>query len=120
MKDCYSTDNEEFHDGDLHDAIRNLGLQAGDTVWMGESHPAKASGWVDADDVLETLRDRADADFGEMVGDDYPEVSDEAKEELNTFLANWLDTHCTPPFYHVRNSEKCAITPEEIDHALQP
>lgn len=66
--------------GEHHDA-----LEVGLTVWVADAvHPDPAS-YLDVDDVLTQMGERAADDYGEAA-EGFPDVSGDARQELAGFL----------------------------------
>ncbi len=59
------------------------------------------------------LGERAYDDVGEFA-EDWPDVPDEARQELDELLSAWISKHCTATFYRVRNVIEYQITAEEL------
>lgn len=99
--ECWSVDQEDFNARSLAELIENnIELHAGQIVYVGTAISPTADQLCDADDLIEMMGDRAH-DIGGEYADDYPDVSQEAKTELNALLASWVTRHCPPSFYTV-------------------
>lgn len=117
---CWSVNNEEFNYltlGDLLDS--NEELNAGDTIYVGEAKHPGARELCDADDVIETMGDRASDIAGEYA-DSYPDVTDEAKAELNAFLSSWIEKHASPGFYSVHNARPHILSADDFEPCEVP
>ncbi|QHB83406.1 hypothetical protein GIS01_15195 [Aeromonas veronii] len=117
---CYSWNDELFDSGTfgsiedaLADAVENS--DDGDVGWRTEVYIAEAIAfknstfYPDASWVLEHMGERAWGEIGECA-DEYPDVSKEAREDLDAQLSAMLDSWCekhgvSPQFYRVRNSK---------------
>lgn len=110
----WSRNGNDFDYESLDDLINNEGddLAVGDVVSFGTAM-TPGTNFVYADDVIEMIGDRAYDIAGEHA-DDFPSVTDEAKNELASFLAAWQEKHCAPTFWVVGNAEDYTITAEEI------
>lgn len=65
----------------------------------------------DADDVLEIAMQSADDDAGD-VAEDFPDVTDEAKAELDKLLSDWVEKRVTCSFWVSDGA------PERIERAV--
>lgn len=109
---CYSWNGEDFKSGTFDSVKAALADAATDNddehthVHIGEvERPSNSQFFPDAGDVIEHMENQA-YDYGSEYAVDYPDVSDEAKAELNEQLAALLDTWCqkhgvSPNFYQV-------------------
>lgn len=115
---CYSLDNEDYSSGtfaSVKSALTAGQKEAKDKIADGEKvdviYVAKAeqqhnySFFPDGGDIIEHMADQADAEGGDYANN-YPDVSDEAKQELTTqlhaLLEKWCETHgVSPSFYKV-------------------
>lgn len=106
--------NEEIFDYDtLADLIDSQAPELGQTVFVGDVvHPDPLK-YFDADDALEMMGERAYDDCGESA-ENYPDVSKEARAELDALLAQWISKHAKPDFYRVVNIKPHTITAEDL------
>src|SRR5471030_1432361 len=112
--ECWSANEEDFNSGSLGELIdRNDHLEVGATVYVADAEPIALSRLVDAEDVLDTMRDRASDIVGEHA-DDYPDVDKGAEAELSELLAGWIAKHCPPRFYEVSNVRPYVLTADDI------
>jgi hypothetical protein len=115
---CYSLDNKDYSSGTFESV--QAALTAGqkevkDKITDGEKvdfiYVAKAeqqhnySFFPDGGDIIEHMADQADTVGGDYVNN-YPDVSDEAENELTTelhaLLEKWCEKHgVSPSFYQV-------------------
>lgn len=117
VAEYWSRDEENFSYGSLQELLgTHDDIEAGDTVYHGEGIAHDPAEWVGADDVTEQLSCRAYDACGEFA-EDYPEVSREAKAELDELLAAWVRKHCTPTFYAIKNVREYEVTAEDIAEA---
>ena len=72
-----------------------------------------------ADDVIEFAYERAYDEFGEYVEGFLDSVPIGAKNNLNTFLRDWLNSNAKVTFYGVKDCEKYIITQEDVDAAFK-
>jgi len=110
----WSADEESFCHTSLVDLLdSDDSIIEGSTVWCGDADKPSASELIDADDVIELLASRA-ADVGGEWAEDYPDVTKEAKGELEALLWSWVEKHCKPEFWSVTNAEKYVVTADDL------
>jgi len=108
--ECWSTDEEQFESGTLGDLLDNHDeLKPGAIVWRGIAVRPNNTHLCDANDVIDTMADRAGAFAGEHA-DDYPAVSEEARAELDQILSDWIDKHAAPHFFQVGDVQSYVLT----------
>lgn len=113
-KECWSVDNEDFNCVSLADLLdNNEDLAAGAVVYVADAVPPKTSDLFDAEDAMDQMGDRAYEIAGEYA-DNYPDVTPEAKKELEALIAAWIDKHAKPTFYTVRNVREYALTDADL------
>lgn len=113
--ECWSDDKEEFNYNTLGDLLSNGGLAVGDTVYYADAVIPDPADYINADDILEQMGERASDDCGECA-EDYPDVSAEAKQSLDGFLKGWARKHCTPMnFYKVQNVREHVLTAGDLE-----
>lgn len=118
--ETWSADEELFNCDSLGDLLdENDDLEVGATVWKGEKFPINTTGYVDAGDVIEMLGERAYDDVGEFA-EDWPDVPDEARQELDALLSEWISKHCIATFYRVRNVVEYKLTAEDFAGRVTP
>lgn len=102
---------EEFEE--VLDCLEVTGeLEVGRIIYQGT--PKRPSPiFIGADDVIELISERA-YDIGGEYAYDYPDVSDEQKQELEDFLDKW-QRQFIPSFYTVQDVKGYVITQEDID-----
>lgn len=111
----WSKDSEFFTcDGldellDMHDD-----LSVGDVVFYGDAAPIPTKHLCDANDVIDMIGDRAYDEVGEAA-DGYPDISPEAKVELEALIAGWIEKHAKPTFYSVINVREYTITAADME-----
>lgn len=112
----WSLDDEVY----LHDSLQSLidahndVLTVGSTVWVGNVKRPVLSELCDAQDVIDGICDRA-MDLAGEYADGYPAVSQEAKDELQQLLENWLSKHAgQPSFITVTDSREYVITANDM------
>lgn len=108
----WSTNNEDYRFDDLDDLIEHEEPEVGQAVWFGE-RVELGTGWVNASDVIEQIADRA-YDVGDEYAEGFPEVSAEAKAELDAFLRDWQAEHCKATFFTIRNARQYVITADDL------
>lgn len=116
VKLAWSENGEDFNAESLCELIENSELQPGQTVHFGEVK-YHSTDWINADDVIEMIADRG-CDEGGEYADDFPDVPDQAKQELGEFLTQWQAKHCVPSFFRVVNVKEHVITSEEHAEAM--
>ena len=127
MKYCYSQDEEIYNNTsdstDIEDvrieAVQELGLEIGDTFYVGEAKLHLPV--IDVDDVIERLNEDACSECGESV-EYWPDCTTEEKKELSTKInqvfTDWLlKTNNIPEFYSVENAVSYTVTKELYDGA---
>lgn len=114
--ECWSANDEDFSCLGLDELLNeNDELKPGDTVYRGEAVRPDPTSYVDANDVIEMLGERAYDDAGDHA-DGWPCVSKDAEGELNHLLAGWMQKHCPPPsFYRVKNSTPYVLTEADFE-----
>lgn len=116
----WSRDGQMFNYDTLGELLdSNDDVQEGDIVHVGTANVPDPAEWVDADDILENLACRADDNCGELA-EDYPEVSKEAKAELQDVLEAWARKYCTPTFWLIENDREYIITAEDVKPSDSP
>ncbi|PVX86431.1 hypothetical protein [Paraburkholderia unamae] len=109
----WSADLELFNFDSLGELLDSDDFEVGQTVFFGEKAAVNPTHWVDVDIVLDALCDRAFDQVGEAASD-YPDVSQEARDELETVLGAWVAKHAQPTFYAVKKITEYTITQEDI------
>lgn len=113
--ECWSRDGENYSYqtlGDLLDSHDDL--KPGDTVYVGTPIRPDPTTFIEADDVIATLSDRAYDECGEYA-EDFPDVTIEAKAELDALLDEWVHKHCHVTFYSVEDTREYTVTAEDIE-----
>lgn len=119
LKKCYATDDSDFNFtefGDLLDAIASEGpLEVGTIYYEADFRPVTVSDVVDVNRVIEDIDERLYDIAGESAEDGL-NVSDEAVQELKSFLAQWATKHSDLKRYYkiVGKSREMKITEEDI------
>lgn len=113
---AWSHNNEDFNHDSLGDLLDNHGddLKPGDTVYVGDAERPTMGELCSADDVIETMADRANDIAGEYA-EDFPDVTKEAKDELNALLVAWMEKHCNVNFYTVTNVKPYVLTAADFE-----
>ncbi|MYM81138.1 hypothetical protein GTP44_04085 [Duganella sp. FT50W] len=112
-EECWSVDEENFNARSLGDLIDSHELEVGAVVFRAEAIHPEPKELIDAEDIIETMGERAYDIAGEY-GEDYPNVSDEALQELSDFLVAWVSKHAAPTFYTVNNVQRYTITVDDL------
>lgn len=89
----------------------------GDKIYFGTVSTPTVNKLVDADDIIEMLGERA-YDIGGEYAEDFPDVSAQERDELNTLLQNWIDNYCKPSFYSVLGIQEYIISEEDMKEFL--
>ena len=116
----WATDDETYNLDTLDEVIEHLLCDnepneiVGCAVSYGEVVPFNTD-WIDADFVIDNIAERGYDEGGEFALD-FPDVSAEAKEELETFLSNWQAKHCVANFWKIKNTKEYTITQEDVDN----
>jgi hypothetical protein len=120
QEQVWSHDGEYFAYDSLGELLDNYGddISYGSSVYVGDKVDAYKDSLhlVDADDVVEMISERTWDNFGECA-EDYPNVGKEALEELNNMLKGWIEKHCKPSFYWIKNVREYVVTEEDIKNA---
>ncbi|ABM37586.1 hypothetical protein [Polaromonas naphthalenivorans] len=114
--ECWSDDvNEDFNYDSLADLLgSNDELAVGDTVYVADAVIPDPATYINADDILEQMGERAREDGGEYA-EDYPDVSADAKQSLDAFVKGWARKHCTPTnFYKVSKVRDYILTARDL------
>ena len=110
----WSADAESFCHQSLQDLLDSDDrIVEGSTVWCGDADRPGASELIDASDIIELLATRA-LDVGGEWAEDYPDVTNEAKSELEALLWGWIEKHCEPEFWSVSAVEQYTVTAADI------
>lgn len=115
-EEVWSADRELFNFDSLGELLDSDTFEVGQTVYFGEKAAVNPTRWVDVDIVLDALGDRAYDYVGEAASD-YPDVSQEARDELEALLSAWVAKHAQPSFYAVKNITEYTITQQDIGDA---
>lgn len=117
----YSVNEDGNFNTDCEDEIIQECMDNGyDVYFRGQKQEINLNHLIDAGDIIESISDRAWDLVGE-IADDFPNVSKEAKQELQNFLDKWLTDNCTPHFYQVTKVEMVILNREDVveQHFLQ-
>lgn len=114
----WSSDDEFYNYKSLGDLIdQNSDIEPGAVVTFGESQRVTARQLIDGDDIVEMIAERAFDLVGEHA-EGFPDITNEAIEELEKFVHGWMEKHAPINFYQVINIKKHVITKEEIDEVV--
>lgn len=87
----YATREEAIDDGRNH--------YGGDDYWVTSGHLVPLEAVLpDADDIIETMSSRAYDEAGECA-EEYPDVTNEARVELQGLLRGWCEKYARPNFW---------------------
>ncbi len=111
-EEVWSANGETFNFDSLEELVEDLAsdddLAVGRTVYRGRVKRPNLANFVSADSVIDEIGERSSEIHGEFA-DDYPEVSDVARDELQRVLEGWVAKHCRPTFWGVKD-----VTPYEL------
>lgn len=88
---CCLTQDEAIAEGRATYCCEPFWIQSGHLVPLEAVMP-------DVDDIIDTMRDRACDEAGE-VAEEFPDVSQAAKDELADLLMDWGRKYCEPEFW---------------------
>lgn len=108
----YALDGENFIFESEEEVVEEAQEEGYSTYSKGVVKPILPHHLIDANDVIEMIGERAWDIAGEWA-DDFPDVTKEAKGELEQFLHQWVEKHCTPSFYLVEEVEEIEVPPKE-------
>lgn len=111
IKQCWSMDDENFRYEELCDIPD---VETGMMVFKGEAVEVSSRDLICAESILDGIGGVAYDLVGE-IADDFPQVSKEAKEELEDILSSWIIRHCQPNFYRVVNVQEHIVTQEDLE-----
>lgn len=115
-KQCWSADEEAFCYDSLHELLdSNDELAVGDPVYFADAVIPDPATYIDVDDILTQMGERAADDCGEYA-EDYPTASTEAVQSLEAFLKGWARKHCTPTtFWTVQKVRQHIVTAADLE-----
>jgi hypothetical protein len=118
---CWSRDGDEFRFDTLTDLLdhHSFSLKPGDKVWHGTADQPSVRELFDANDVIETMGERAYDIAGEYA-EDYPNVSEEARQELDQLLEDWMNKHAAPTFFTVSDIQSHILTESDFITTPEP
>lgn len=117
-EEAWSLNGEEYTRDSLAELITNEEVEAGATVWRGTARSPDPADYVDAEDVIDAIADRAWQKAGEFA-EGYPNVSDEAREQLQAMLESWAREHARPDFFLIEDGKKYTVTAEDVAAARE-
>ena len=113
---AYSTNGEDWTADWCSFISKNEDFSPGDECQRGEMHYADPAEFVDSDAVIDTMANNASSsELGEWA-DDFPNVSADAKQELEDLLDACARKNCDCSFYRVKNIETFKIAHEDLEH----
>lgn len=111
----WSANEEDFREDSLGELLDNHDdLEPGRTVYFGIAVLPTTNQLCDADDIIEMIGERA-YDFGGEYAEDFPNVTQDATDELQGFVATWIAKHCVPTFYQVEKIQQRVLTADDFD-----
>lgn len=117
-EEAWSLNGEEYTHDSLAELITDEEIEAGATVWRGTARRPDPADYVDAEDVIDAIAERAWQEAGEFA-EGYPNVSDEAREQLQAMLESWAREHARPDFFLVEDGKKYTVTAEDVAAARE-
>lgn len=114
----YSHNGEDYNDHEVNDVIMTLVNQLPENeFYIGAElsyHKAEAvrfkpSDFVRVDSILEDLQCQADDEGGEYA-EGFTYCTQEAQDELDNLVSEWVDKHLDCHFYRVKNSVEVPFT----------
>jgi hypothetical protein len=121
----WSASDEEFSNHDFDGLLEQLNydgeLEVGRLVFYGTRLAKPASYFMPgADFILDQAGDSA-YDFGSEWAEDFGrDVTKEAKQELETFLAEWANKHLRVDFYQIEDVQQYVLTKEDVCGVMEP
>ncbi|KAF1366767.1 hypothetical protein [Yokenella regensburgei] len=120
---CYSLDDEVFKSGSfltkgdaVIDAIKEYEPEPGAVIHIARSAHPDLSELFDVNDLIEGAMGRADDIAGEYA-DDFPDITDEEKAELEKLILSYLKPLVPVTFYRVYDSQPYTITMADLEAA---
>lgn len=115
VRTTWSRDNEYFSCDALDELLdMHDDLAVGDVVFVGDVAPIPLKRLCNVGYVIEMIGERAYDEVGEAA-DSYPNVTPDAKAELEALLTGWIEKHAKPTFYSVINVREHKITAADME-----
>ena len=96
---CHLTREEAIEEGRDHYTYPKEYGHTYDGFWIHSGHVVPLEAVMpDVDDIIETMGERAYDEAGE-VAEEFPDVSNEAKTELEELLRGWCEKYARPTFW---------------------
>jgi len=124
---AFCVDEELWHNDETalteHDAIQRAieyaseddePLVVGQEIMIGEASDLLLSSLIRAEDIIDTMNERAYYECGEWA-EDYPDLSKEEKAELDDLLSSFFKKHAPCNFWTVEKPIKHIMTQTELD-----
>lgn len=113
-RECYSSDEENFNSEDFGDFLALNDFEIGSTYWKADAIEVSHCDFLSVNSILETADERLYEEVGEVADNDYSDVSDEARAELQSLIEAWAAKHINLHYWKVRNVKECRITAEDL------
>lgn len=109
----WSLNGEEYAWDSLAELINEEDVKEGDVVWRGTPCRPDPAEYIEAHDVIDCIAERGFEDAGEFA-EGYPNVSEEARNQLEALLSAWAREHCQPSFFLIEDGAKYTVTAEDV------
>lgn len=116
----YSTNDEDFNHlspGEVFDALAAEGeLTAGRAYYEADFKNVEPRDAFDVDGLLDDADARINDELGEVYGNDFSNVGDAAKAELEALFLGWVERHVNLGRYWiiVGKSRQLVVTEEDV------
>lgn len=114
-KDKVWSANEDYGwDDDFSSMVSNNDLQIGDGLFEGEKSTPEFCYFVDTEEIIEGIQERA-WDYAEEWAEEFTtNVSDEQKQELEDVICKWMEKYLNINFYRVINIKEITLTEDDL------
>lgn len=124
MSECYSRDEECFHEGNELDTVWEIISEhsydpseaIGYTYYKGTSYTPKPSSLFNLDRAIEEMEESAYDEYGGW-SEDF--LAGQNFKELETLINNWLDENVKVKFFGVKDVVQKSITKEMVEEYLE-
>lgn len=117
--DCYSTDDEVFHDGGKDEALQDLDddgrLEVGAEFRLGVTKTPDPASFFDVNWLIEEMQVNASDNHGDCAEDYLADLTQDQIKELDGVVKAWLQTNAEVRFYSAEGIETFLVTQEDID-----